>query len=170
LEETLEREVRRAARAQQSLGILMIDLDHFKNFNDTYGHEAGDTVLRETGASLAKGIRAEDFVCRFGGEEFVVILPTADLAASRARAERLRCKMRELTLLHQGKSLGMVTISVGVAAFPEHGMSPSELMAAADAALYEAKRGGRDRVAVASSQAVAGVEKPDLVKSTTVSG
>ena len=152
LEETLEREMRRAARAAQSLGILMIDLDHFKNFNDTYGHDAGDAVLRETGASLTKGIRAEDFVCRFGGEEFVVILPTADLETSRARAERLRTKMRELTIMYQGKSLGMVTISVGVAAFPEHGTSPKELMAAADAALYEAKRGGRDKVVVASRQ------------------
>jgi len=164
LEETLDREVRRAARAEQSLGILMLDLDHFKNFNDTYGHDAGDVVLRETAAALTNGIRAEDFVCRFGGEEFVVILPTADLEASRARGERLRSKMRELTIMHQGKSLGMVTISVGVAAFPQHGMSPKELMAAADAALYEAKREGRDRVAVASPKAVdegatAGAEK-----------
>jgi diguanylate cyclase (GGDEF)-like protein/PAS domain S-box-containing protein len=151
LEETLEREVRRAARAAQSLGFLMIDLDHFKNFNDTYGHDAGDAVLRETALFLAKGIRAEDFVCRFGGEEFVVILPTADLESSRARGERLRLKMRELTIMYQGKSLGMVTISVGVAAFPEHGMSPKELMAAADAALYQAKRGGRDLVVVASA-------------------
>jgi diguanylate cyclase (GGDEF)-like protein/PAS domain S-box-containing protein len=151
LEETLEREMRRAARAEQSLGILMIDLDHFKNFNDTYGHDAGDAVLRETGASLTKGIRAEDFVCRFGGEEFVVILPTADPETSRTRAERLRTKMRELTIMYQGKSLGMVTISVGVAAFPAHGTSPKELMAAADAALYEAKRGGRDKVVVASA-------------------
>jgi diguanylate cyclase (GGDEF)-like protein/PAS domain S-box-containing protein len=151
LEETLEREVRRAARAAQSLGFLMIDLDHFKSFNDTYGHDAGDTVLRETALFLAKGIRAEDFVCRFGGEEFVVILPTADLESSRARGERLRLKMRELTIMYHGKSLGMVTISVGVAAFPEHGRSPKELMAAADAALYQAKRGGRDRVVVASA-------------------
>jgi diguanylate cyclase (GGDEF)-like protein/PAS domain S-box-containing protein len=151
LEETLEREVRRAARAAQSLGFLMIDLDHFKNFNDTYGHDAGDAVLRETALFLAKGIRAEDFVCRFGGEEFVVILPTADLESSRARGERLRLKMRELTIMYHGKSLGMVTISVGVAAFPEHGRSPKELMAAADAALYQAKRGGRDRVVVASA-------------------
>jgi diguanylate cyclase (GGDEF)-like protein/PAS domain S-box-containing protein len=167
LEEVLDREVRRAARAAQSLGVLMIDLDHFKNFNDTYGHEAGDAVLRETGQFLAKGIRAEDFVCRFGGEEFVVILPTADVEASRARAERLRSRMRELTVMHQGKSLGMVTISVGVAAFPEHGMSPKELMAAADAALYEAKRGGRDQVAVASSNEVAEVVMPGAAQSAT---
>jgi len=154
LEEMLEREVRRAARSEQSLGIIMIDLDHFKSFNDTYGHDAGDTVLRETGAFLTKNIRTEDFVCRFGGEEFVIILPTADLAASRGRAERLRSRMREQTMMHQGKSLGMVTISLGVAEFPQHGMSPKELMASADAALYEAKRGGRDRVVVASSQTV----------------
>ncbi len=150
LEEILEREVRRATRASQSLGVLMIDLDHFKNFNDTYGHDAGDAVLRETGASLTKGIRAEDFVCRFGGEEFVVILPTANVEAACARAERLRLKMKELTVLHQGKSMGMLTISVGVAVFPEHGSSPKELMAAADAALYEAKRNGRDQIAVAA--------------------
>jgi diguanylate cyclase (GGDEF)-like protein len=149
LEEILDREVRRASRATQALGILMIDLDHFKSFNDTYGHDAGDAVLREIGMSLTKGIRAEDFVCRFGGEEFVVILPTADLAASRMRAERLRSKVKELTILYQGKSMGMITISVGVAVLPDHGRSPKELMAAADAALYEAKRGGRDQVVLA---------------------
>jgi diguanylate cyclase (GGDEF)-like protein/PAS domain S-box-containing protein len=165
LEETLEREMRRAARAAQSLGILMIDLDHFKKFNDTYGHDAGDVVLRETGASLTKGIRAEDFVCRFGGEEFVVILPTADPETSRARAERLRTKMRELTIMYQGKSLGIITISVGVAAFPAHGMSPRELMGAADAALYEAKRGGRDRVVVASAPVMDEVSIPGSGKS-----
>jgi len=166
LEETLDREVRRAARAAQSLGFLMIDLDHFKNFNDTYGHDAGDAVLRETALFLAKGIRAEDFVCRFGGEEFVVILPTADLESSRARGERLRSKMRELTIMYQGKSLGMVTISVGVAAFPEHGRSPKELMAAADAALYQAKRGGRDRVVVASAPVIDEAAMPGASEST----
>jgi diguanylate cyclase (GGDEF)-like protein/PAS domain S-box-containing protein len=154
LEETMEREVRRAARAVQSLGLLMIDLDHFKKFNDTYGHDAGDAVLRETAQFLAKGIRAEDFVCRFGGEEFIVILPTADQPASEARAERLRSKMRGLSVMHQGRTLGIITISVGVAVFPQHGMSPKELMAAADAALYEAKRGGRDQVAIASAPKV----------------
>lgn len=169
LEETLERELRRAARAEHSLGVLIIDLDHFKKFNDAYGHEAGDMVLRETGASLTKGIRAEDFVCRFGGEEFVVILPTADPETSRARAERLRMKMRELTIMYQGKSLGMVTISVGVAAFPAHGTSPKELMAAADAALYEAKRGGRDQVVVASPKAIEQLEPPSAAGKSAAS-
>ncbi|MGA9510930.1 MAG: diguanylate cyclase [Candidatus Sulfotelmatobacter sp.] len=152
LEEVLDRETRRAGRAGQSMGILMLDLDHFKRFNDTYGHDAGDAVLRETAAFLLKNVRAEDFVCRYGGEEFVVILPTADIEGSRTRGEKLRSKMRELSILHQGKSLGMVTFSVGVAAFPAHGMSPRELMAAADSALYEAKRGGRDQVAAAPAE------------------
>jgi diguanylate cyclase (GGDEF)-like protein/PAS domain S-box-containing protein len=167
LEEVLEREVRRAARAAQSLGVLMIDLDHFKTFNDTYGHDAGDAVLRETGSSLSRGIRAEDFVCRFGGEEFVVILPTASLEAACARAERLRLKMKELTILHHGRSMGMLTVSIGVAVFPEHGVSPQELMAAADAALYEAKRGGRDQVSVASLKSVEEVAMLGTEKTAT---
>jgi diguanylate cyclase (GGDEF)-like protein len=164
LEETLDREVRRAARAAQSLGVLMIDLDHFKKFNDTYGHDAGDAVLRETAQFLAKGIRAEDFVCRFGGEEFVVILPTADQEITQARAERLRSKMRQLAVMYQGNALGMVTISVGVAEFPQHGTSPRELMAAADAALYQAKRGGRDQVVVATPVLSDAATSPEMSK------
>jgi diguanylate cyclase (GGDEF)-like protein/PAS domain S-box-containing protein len=146
LEEMMERETRRAVRAEHGLGMLILDLDHFKKFNDTYGHDAGDTVLRETAVLLAKSVRAEDIVCRFGGEEFVIILPMADLKASQARGERIRSKIRELTVLHQGQSLGMITVSVGVAALPLHGTLPAELLAAADAALYRAKREGRDRV------------------------
>jgi diguanylate cyclase (GGDEF)-like protein/PAS domain S-box-containing protein len=165
LEEVLEREVRRAARATQSLGVLMIDLDHFKTFNDTYGHDAGDAVLRETGTSLTKGVRAEDFVCRFGGEEFVVILPTASLEAACGRAERLRIKIKELAVMHHGRSMGMLTVSIGVAVFPEQGVSPKELMAAADAALYEAKRRGRDQVVVASLRIVDETGVPDAEKS-----
>lgn len=149
LEEMLQRETRRAVRAELSLGLLMLDLDHFKNFNDTYGHDAGDTVLRETAALLAKSVRAEDIVCRFGGEEFVIILPMADFKASHARAERIRSKLRELTVTHHGQSLGMITVSVGVAALPQHGTAPSELLELADAALYRAKRDGRDRVVAA---------------------
>ena len=133
----------------------MLDLDHFKKFNDTYGHEAGDTVLRETAAFLIRSVRAEDIVCRFGGEEFVIILPLADVTATQARGERIRSKLRELTILHQGKAVGMVTVSVGVAALPQHGMTPKTLEAA-DAALYRAKRDGRDRVAVAEALLSAG--------------
>jgi diguanylate cyclase (GGDEF)-like protein/PAS domain S-box-containing protein len=149
LEETLEREIRRAVRSEQSLGLMMLDLDHFKKFNDTYGHEAGDTVLREAATFLTKSVRAEDIVCRFGGEEFVVILPMANLQATQTRAERIRSKLSELTVLHQGQSLGMITASLGVAALPQHGTARGPLLEAADAALYRAKREGRDRVIVA---------------------
>jgi len=167
LEEVLEREIRRAGRAAQSLGLLMLDLDHFKRFNDTFGHDAGDAVLREAATLLLKNVRAEDFVCRFGGEEFVVILPTADVEGAHTRAESLRTKMRELTIMHQGKSLGMVTFSVGVASFPEHGISPKDLMAAADGALYEAKRGGRDQVAVASLEKMKEIVTPETAESAS---
>jgi len=149
LQEMLDREIRRAIRSEQALGILMLDLDHFKKFNDTFGHEAGDAVLRETGSFLVRSIRAEDFVCRYGGEEFVVVLPTADLRAAEARAQRIRAKLRDLVIMHNGRSLGLITASIGVAALPHHGTSEKELLQAADAALYRAKREGRDRVAVA---------------------
>jgi len=168
LDEMLEREVRRAIRAGYGLGILMLDLDHFKKFNDTYGHEAGDAVLRESASFLSRSVRAEDFVCRFGGEEFVVVLPMADLTAASARAERIRSRLRELTLLHQGRSLGAITVSVGVAAVPEHGVSTKELLEAADAALYCAKRAGRDRAVTADprpSPEQAAVAASDAAKS-----
>ena len=154
----MERETRRAVRAEHGLGLLMLDLDHFKKFNDTYGHDAGDAVLRETASFLTKSVRSEDIVCRFGGEEFVIILPMADLQASQARAERIRSKLREMTILHQGKSLGIITVSVGVAELPQHGTTPHDLIAAADAALYRAKREGRDRVAVADPPMIASPE------------
>jgi diguanylate cyclase (GGDEF)-like protein/PAS domain S-box-containing protein len=152
LGETLERETRRAVRAEHGLGILILDLDHFKKFNDTYGHDAGDTVLRETATFLTKSVRAEDIVCRYGGEEFVVVLPMADLKASQARAEHIRARLRELTILHQGRSVGMLTVSVGVAELPTHGIDGKQLLEAADAALYRAKREGRDRVFVAEER------------------
>lgn len=151
LEETLEREVRRAKRSEQSLGVLMLDLDHFKKFNDTYGHEAGDDVLRETATFLSKCVRAEDVVCRYGGEEFVIILPAANLDVSQSRAEDIRLQLRDLAILHQGQPLGRITASFGVACFPEHGATRQSLLEAADAALYRGKREGRDRVAVAES-------------------
>lgn len=151
MEEMLERETLRAVRADQRLGVLMLDLDHFKNFNDTYGHDAGDTILREAAAFLLKSVRAEDIVCRFGGEEFIILLPAADLKVTQARADRIRSKLRELPVLHQGQSLGMVTVSIGVAELPQHGTSRKELIEAADAALYRAKREGRDRVVVANN-------------------
>jgi diguanylate cyclase (GGDEF)-like protein len=107
---------------------------------------------------MLKSVRAEDIVCRFGGEEFVVILPMADLKVTQARAERIRTRLRGLTLMHQGQSLGMVTVSVGVAELPQHGSAAKELLEAADAALYRAKRDGRDRVVVAETPVIAEVK------------
>ena len=162
LQEILDREIRRAIRSEQALGILMLDLDHFKNFNDTYGHDAGDTVLRETASFLVRSIRAEDFVCRYGGEEFVVILPTADLRAADARAQRIRARIRDLVIMHNGRSLGLITASIGVAALPDHGTNEKDLLQAADAALYRAKREGRDRVAVAEASIVVDAQATSL--------
>lgn len=158
LEEMMERETRRAIRTNHGLGVLMLDLDHFKKFNDTYGHDAGDAVLRETGSLLLRSVRAEDIVCRFGGEEFVVILPLADLTVTQARAESIRSQLREISVVHQGRALGRITVSVGVAELPQHGANAKELLESADAALYQAKREGRDRVAVAVSSPMAEVK------------
>jgi diguanylate cyclase (GGDEF)-like protein len=144
LDETLEREIARAHRGGQPLGVLMIDVDHFKQFNDRYGHEAGDCVLKALGAILRRQVRAEDIACRYGGEEFCLILPGAPLEAAIARAEALRAEMSRLQLQHDGRTLGAVSLSVGVAAFPIHGQGGADVLKAADAALYQAKRAGRD--------------------------
>jgi diguanylate cyclase (GGDEF)-like protein len=153
LEETFERELQRAERAGKPLAVMMIDIDHFKLFNDRFGHEAGDAVLREIGRFLRGHARGEDIVCRHGGEELAVVLPDADLAAARARAEQLRAGVRRLELSHAGRSVGPLTISVGVVVFPHHGRSWQTLLRIADEALYAAKEQGRDRVVVAAPEA-----------------
>jgi diguanylate cyclase (GGDEF)-like protein len=149
LEETLEREVRRVTRAQSPLGLIMLDLDHFKRFNDSFGHEAGDAVLRELGVYLTGQVRGEDIVCRYGGEEFLLVLPEASLEVTRQRAEQLREGIKHLHVHHMGQALGPLMLSLGVAGYPDHGLTATTLVRAADAALYRAKREGRDRVMVA---------------------
>ncbi|PYU95481.1 MAG: GGDEF domain-containing protein [Acidobacteria bacterium] len=148
MEESLVREVLRAARNQGPLGVIMIDLDGFKSFNDTFGHDAGDTLLREFGFLLRNTIRAEDIACRYGGEEFTLILPEATLEATLERAEQIREEIKRLKVLHRDQDLGQVTVSLGVAVFPNHGTTGEALLRAADTALYRAKIDGRDRVAV----------------------
>ena len=152
LEQALEREVLRAARNGRTVGVLMLDLDHFKVFNDTHGHEAGDMLLRVLGDYLVTHVRAEDIACRYGGEEFVVILPEASLAMSQSRAEQLWKGVQGLHVNFHGELLYGVTASIGVAAFPAHGKTTAELLRAADAAMYGAKRQGRDRVAIAGQK------------------
>ncbi len=149
LTETLEREIARAQRRDSGLGIIMLDVDHFKRFNDTYGHEAGDRLLAVLGRYLQGAARAEDIACRYGGEEFTLILPEITMATLLERAEQIRAGARELEVLHQGKLLGEVTISLGVSYFPQHGKDGETLLQAADAALYQAKRTGRNRVVMA---------------------
>jgi diguanylate cyclase (GGDEF)-like protein/PAS domain S-box-containing protein len=149
MEQVLDREVLRASRNHRTVGIIMLDLDHFKRFNDTYGHEAGDLLLRVVGDFLTGSVRAEDIACRYGGEEFVVMLPEASLSMTQNRAEQLCKGMRSLGVNVRGELLRGVTVSIGVAAFPEDGGSVSDLLRAADMALYAAKHHGRDRVVVA---------------------
>jgi diguanylate cyclase (GGDEF)-like protein/PAS domain S-box-containing protein len=146
MEETLDREMRRAERKQRTLGVILVDVDHFKKYNDALGHEAGDALLRALAEFFRLQVRREDIVCRFGGEEFTLLLPEASIEIARERAEMLRERVKELRVEHRGTPLGQVTLSFGVAVFPEHGQTNEELFRAADAALYRAKSSGRDRV------------------------
>lgn len=151
LEETLERELHRARRAGTPLSVLAIDVDHFKTFNDTYGHEAGDTVLIAGARAMQDFFRGEDIVCRYGGEEFIVVLLNATHDHTLARADAFRAAMWALNVKHDRQALGAVTVSIGVSTFPEHGDQPAALMNQADQALYLAKRSGRNRVGSAGA-------------------
>jgi diguanylate cyclase (GGDEF)-like protein len=150
LEETLERELRRAERRSLPLAVIMLDIDHFKRFNDTFGHDAGDALLPEVGSYLRTHVRPEDIACRYGGEEFTLILPDAPLEPTLRRVDELRQGIARLGIAHRGQPLGTVTISMGVAVFPAHGTSPDALLRVADRALYRAKEQGRDCACVAS--------------------
>jgi diguanylate cyclase (GGDEF)-like protein len=149
MEETLERELKRAERGSTALAVIMLDLDHFKTFNDSFGHEAGDLLLRELGPLLQRTIRQADVACRYGGEEFLLVLPDAPLSAASARAEEIRAEIKRLHVTFRGHAIGAISASMGIATFPEHGRSRQALIGAADAALYRAKNAGRDQVAIA---------------------
>jgi diguanylate cyclase (GGDEF)-like protein len=148
MEESLERELRRAMRSEASVAVLMIDIDYFKQFNDTFGHQAGDALLRAFGEFVRQGTRGQDIACRYGGEEFVIILSSASIDAACKRAESLREGLKGLKVEHGGQILGKITISTGIAAYPAHATTTDELLRAADQALYRAKQEGRDRVVV----------------------
>ncbi|MGQ9688586.1 MAG: diguanylate cyclase [Desulfobaccales bacterium] len=150
LEVTLERELSRMRRQDAPLGVVMLDVDHFKRFNDTYGHEAGDALLKSLGSFLKTHVRREDIPCRFGGEEFVLVLPSTPLEVLSQRAEELRRGVEQLKVLFEGRSLGKVTVSLGLAVFPVHGDSGEALLRAADLALYKAKESGRNRLVMAT--------------------
>ena len=150
--ETCRREFSRAARAGQGVSLLSLDIDHFKKFNDNHGHDAGDSVLRAVGGCLETFFRNEDVPCRFGGEEFVVVLPGATLEVAMRRAEQLRNKIEALVVRYLDENLPRVTASIGVAAFPEAGDNPETVLKAADQALYRAKESGRNRVEAAGGR------------------
>jgi diguanylate cyclase len=151
LEETMGRELPRARRLGESVGVIVIDIDHFKRLNDTFGHDAGDFVLERTGELLRAATRNSDIACRFGGEEFAVILPGATLLVARNRAEAIRAALESLKIEFEGTPLGPVTVSAGVASMPPHGQDWAYTLQQADRALYTAKQAGRNRVVAAVS-------------------
>ncbi|WP_417471564.1 diguanylate cyclase [Luteimonas mephitis] len=146
LEESATRELARCARRELPLSLMMLDIDHFKAFNDVHGHAGGDALLAAFGTLLAEHSRGEDIACRYGGEEFTLILPEAPVDAALQRAEAIRAAVETMRVQHMGRELPRVTVSIGVAAFPAHGDSPESLLRVADEALYRAKHNGRNRV------------------------
>jgi diguanylate cyclase (GGDEF)-like protein/PAS domain S-box-containing protein len=154
MQESLDREMIRARRKSHPLSVLFIDLDNFKRFNDTFGHDAGDLVLRSVADLLRGFFRGDDVTCRCGGEEFAVILPESSGRNAAARAEVLREEIKKLKLQYGGLTLDPVTTSIGVASFPEHAFNPEDLLKTADQCLYQSKAAGRNCVTVAVAQPV----------------
>lgn len=145
LDETLEREFKRAQRERKPLTVAIMDLDAFKSINDTYGHRAGDLALQHVAGYLSIHTRASDIVCRYGGEEFVIVMPGVDVEVARCRAEEWRRSIEDL-VVNSPKGSFHVTASIGVAVYPAHADSTEDLLRAADDALYIAKRIGKNRI------------------------
>lgn len=157
MQESLQKELQRSRRKQRSLAIIFLDLDHFKRFNDTFGHDAGDSVLKSIADIFRVHFRTDDVICRYGGEEFAVILPESTIEDAARRAEALRLATRDLKLVYRGTSLDPPTLSIGIAGFPDHAQDAQELLDRADKCLYQSKANGRDRVTIAdvpNSQAI----------------
>lgn len=146
LEESLELECSRAERSKQPISVVMLDVDHFKRFNDTFGHDAGDLVLKNIGELLKRSVRQGDLACRYGGEEFVLVLPGTPTPEAVDVATRIREGVRRIEVVYRNQSLGTITASLGLAVYPTAGQTPAELIEAADKMLYAAKNAGRDRV------------------------
>ncbi len=153
MDAALAKEIPRSRRAGAALGGIMVDLDHFKRLNDTLGHDAGDEVLKTLARTLIDAVRTEDTVCRFGGEEFFILLTGGTIQDYLARAEDLRKQIADLDIHWQGQSVGSITASLGVAGFPMHANTPEILVHQADQALYQAKTQGRNQVICAGVEA-----------------
>jgi diguanylate cyclase (GGDEF)-like protein/PAS domain S-box-containing protein len=149
LEDAMNRELHRAERNGTALSVIMIDIDHFKRFNDKFGHAAGDFVLNAVARTITSKTRASDIACRYGGEELAVVLTDANLECGRERAEQMRQAIRGIDLNRLGQTLPPPTASFGLAAYPQDGATPAALLKAADRALYRAKEEGRDRICAA---------------------
>jgi diguanylate cyclase (GGDEF)-like protein/PAS domain S-box-containing protein len=148
LDETFRRELSRSARQQKPLCVGMLDIDDFKTFNDTYSHHAGDVLLKSLGALFLKQLRVSDIVCRYGGDEFVLVLPDANAIQVAERLSRVRGEAKTMECAYEGRVLPAASISIGVAQWPDHGATLEDLIKAADSALYSAKHSGRDQVHV----------------------
>jgi len=155
MKEALDRELRCAIRDQRPLGIIMLDIDHFKKLNDSFGHDAGDALLSALGNFLKAKIRGNDIACRYGGEEFLIILPRIPLNECQTRAETLLEEIKCLEVKHAGQTLPRLSISAGISGYPDHGDLLDDLLKVADTALYSAKAAGRDCVVVGEKTAVA---------------
>lgn len=147
-DQLFEHESAVAQRNDLSLSLLIVDIDHFKRFNDTHGHEAGDHALKIVAGILQKQFRESDIVCRYGGEEFVVVMPGATSEAARDKANQLCEAVRKVPIIHREQDLGALTVSVGVASWPDDAEKPLQILTLADKALYRAKEAGRNRVEI----------------------
>jgi diguanylate cyclase (GGDEF)-like protein/PAS domain S-box-containing protein len=148
MQESLERELLRARRTNRPFTVMFIDIDHFKRFNDSYGHDAGDLVLQVFAKALTNFFRGGDIICRYGGEEFALVLPDSSLKDAEKRGNDLRVEIKKLSITHRNTVLDPITFSVGLSAFPEHGSTAEELFRVADKCLYDSKSQGRDRITV----------------------
>ena len=149
MQESLDREILRSKRKGCPLTVVLLDIDHFKHFNDTFGHEAGDAVLCLMAETLRLHYRGEDVICRYGGEEFAILLPEAEAGDAARRSEGLREAIKTRRVLHLGNVLDTISVSIGIAAYPEHASDGVELLRVADASLYQSKEMGRDRITIA---------------------
>jgi diguanylate cyclase (GGDEF)-like protein/PAS domain S-box-containing protein len=154
MEETLEREIIRASRKNVSLGIIMIDVDNFKRFNDKFGHAAGDLILNQLGKLFLEHIRGEDIACRYGGDEFIIVMPDTSREIVYKRAELICESIPKINFQFEGQTLETVTLSLGIAVFPEDGYNRADIMEVVDKALYKAKHSGRNRVTVAKRKLI----------------
>jgi diguanylate cyclase (GGDEF)-like protein/PAS domain S-box-containing protein len=165
LADSLSRELSLSLRRGATLCVAVLDLDHFKRFNDTFGHDAGDLALREAARVMSMNLRKSDIACRLGGEEFALVLPDSSLAGTLQRVEQICALVKQIEIRHGGHLLGTMTLSAGIAGSPEHATTARELLRAADIALFSAKRAGREQVVLYEP---ADTERPSALNQRTV--